>query len=78
MSIQLKEGSRMYRSGIDELASRYFSFRLNRQNRYLDFLDKELDRARTETEARVLLSLLRGTRRRLNRLEDEFLDSCVH
>lgn len=70
------EGSGMDAPRVDDVESRYFSFRLNRQNRYLDFLEKELERSRTETEARVVLSLLRGTRRRLNKLEDEFLLSC--
>lgn len=66
----------MEETGIDDLGSRYFTLRLSKQNRYLDFLERELDRSRTDTEARVVLSLLRSTRQRLNRLEDEFLGSC--
>jgi hypothetical protein len=65
----------MYELGTGDLASRYYSFRLNRQNRYLDLLETELDHARTEAEARVVLLMLERTRQRLDRLEDEFLDS---
>ena len=61
---------------LDHLASRYFSFRLSRQNRYLDFLEQELEGVRTEAEARVVLSLLRGAKQRINRLEEQFIDSC--
>lgn len=71
---QRTEGLIMDRTEAGDLASRYYFHRLLRQNRYLDFLDQELERSRTETEARVVLSLLQSTRERLNRLEDEFLD----
>jgi len=60
----------------NEPETRYFSSRLTRQNHYLDHLEKELDQARTETEAHVVLSLLRSTRERLDRLEEEFINSC--
>ena len=62
-------------SQVDHRLSPCFLLRLNRQNRYIDFLEKELDRARTETETGVILSLLRSTRERVDRLEDEFLDA---
>lgn len=61
---------------FEDLASRYFSVRLSRQNRYLDFLETALDQGSTETEARVVLSLLQRTKENFDRLEHEFLDSC--
>jgi hypothetical protein len=67
----------MEASKLEHLAPRHFSHRLSRQNRYLDFLEHELDEARTETEARVVLSLLRSTRQRIRHLEERFVESCV-
>ena len=63
---------------FEDSASQYFSMRLSRQNRYLDFLETALDQGRTETEARVVLSLLQRSKQSLDRLEHEFLESCGH
>lgn len=68
----------MHAPRFENLTSEYFSMRLSRQNRYLDFLETALDQGRTRTEALVVLSLLRRTKQSLDRLEHEFLDSYSH
>lgn len=50
---------------------RILAARLRRQNKLIEILGKELDRARTEAETEVILELLGRARERLDGLEHQ-------